>query len=46
LFVILSFDGKWPQPESLAIEYFFVHGSLPELSQLSEDAARLHEARA
>jgi hypothetical protein len=44
--VTLSFDGTW-QPESLAIwEHLLVHWPLPELSQSSEDADRLHEARA
>jgi hypothetical protein len=43
-FVTLSFDGTWPQPESLAIwEHFLVQGPLPEISQPQDDGVRLNQ---
>jgi len=43
-FVILSFDGTRPQPESSAIwRHFLVHGPSPEILHPSEDATRLPE---
>lgn len=47
LFVTVTFDGTWPDPESPAIwEHFIVDGPSPEIPQPSQDATRLAEVHA
>jgi hypothetical protein len=39
-FVILTFDGTWPDPEGPAVwEHFLVHGPFPEITQPPKDGA-------